>query len=196
MKSRNRALFVFSFVAAAALAAGGYFAWRHRVPMPERVEAHLKTWHDGPRRAAEVLIERYGPPDSIAPVLATWRGRTPWKWIAVHGDSPDSYLEHAVGYQAPPAAIDALAAFGHGIRFNPDNDELSARSGSETLNYLALNLADEIAAGKRSPLEASDVYVRTARRAASGKSSPYLESLRFEPYQPPPEPPSGLDIGY
>jgi len=55
---------------------------------------------------------------------------------------------YPLGY-ADPAAIDALAAFGHGIRFNPDNDELSARSGSETLNYLALNLAHEIAAGKR-----------------------------------------------
>lgn len=196
MKSDNRALYFVSAVAAAALAAGGYFAYRHRVAIPERVEAHLKTWHDGPRRAAELMIERYGPPDTIAPVLATWRGRTPWKWIAVHGDSPDSYLEHAVGYRVPPAAVDALIAFGHGIRFNPDNEEMSARSNSESLNYLALNLADEIAAGKRSPLEAGDFYVRTARSAAAGKSSPYLERLRFEPYQPPPEPASMMDFGY
>ncbi len=181
MKTRKRALYLASAAAAAAVAAGGYYALRPRVEVPERIEAHLNTWYDSPRREAERLIELYGPPDEVAPALATWRERGPFKRIAVHGDSPDTYLEHAVAYRAPPEAFEALSRFGHGVRFDPRNGELSARSNLDSLNYLALNLADEVVKGVRSPENADDFYVRTARFAVFGKSADYMARLRFEP---------------
>lgn len=189
MGTKKRALYLASAVAAAAVAAGGYYAFRPRVPVADRIEAHLRTWYDSPRREAERLIERYGPPDDIAPVLATWRGREPFKWIAVHGDSPDSYLEQAVGYQATPQAREALSRFGHGVRYSPEAEELSAKSNSEWLNFLALNLANEIATGRRTPDDAGKFFARTARLAQFGKAPAYIEKLMFEPYRPPLEDP-------
>ncbi|MCR4294158.1 MAG: hypothetical protein NUW21_01385 [Elusimicrobia bacterium] len=181
MKAKKPALYLASAVAAAAVAAGGYYALRPRVQVPDRIEAHLNTWYDSPRREAERLIELYGPPDDVAPALATWREREPFKRIAVHGDSPDTYLEHVIGYRAPPEALEALSRFGHGVRFNPENEELSARSNLDSLNYLALNLADEVVKGERTPEDADAFYVRTARFATFGKSAAYMERLRFEP---------------
>lgn len=185
MEPKKQALYVASAVAAAAIAAGSC-APRPGTQSPARIEAHLNTWYDSPRRAAETLIDRYGPPDEIAPALATWRERGLFKRIAVHGDSPDTYLEHTVGYRVPPAALEALNLFGHGVRFNAEDEELSARSNVDSLNFLALNLADEVVKGERSPEDADDFYLKAARLELSGKAAGYMQNLRFQPYRPRP----------
>jgi hypothetical protein len=56
---------------------------------------------------------------------------------------------------------------------------LSARSDSEQANTLALNLADEIARGKRDVESARLFMTETLRKAAAGKSSPYMDGLLF-----------------
>ena len=47
------------------------------------------------------------------------------------------------------------------------------------MNFLALNLADEIATGKRSVEEARDFYARVETLSRAGKSSAYTENLLF-----------------
>lgn len=184
MMTRIRMVYLGSALAALALAGGGYLAYRRHMAQPS-VQVHLRTWHDGPRRAAELLIERYGPPDEIGPGLAAWRDRWPWTRVAVHGTSPDSFLEHAVDYQASAPGAEAIAVFGHGVSYDAAAGRLSARSNSEALNILALNLADEVAYRKRDPLSARDFFVSTARLAAAGRSSTYLERLQFASWPAP-----------
>lgn len=192
METQRRKLdirIVYFFAALLALTVGGgvYYGRNYRAQAPQRVEAHIKSWFDRPRIITQVLMERYGPPNVLAPGVATWYEKGPWKRITVHGDSPDTFLEQTVGYWVPPDAAPALREFGHGLRFDAAKEELSATSGDEALNYLALNLANEIASAKRSAAEAGDIYERTAKLAASGKSSPYLDGLLFTPYRPVPQ---------
>ena len=196
MGTKKRELYFVAAVLAVTLVGGGYYAGRHRAAKLERAQAHMGTWLESPRAMAKVMMERYGPPDTLAPEVAIWYGRSPWKRIAVHGDAPLGYLEQTVGYQVPAAAAAPLRRFDHGLRFSLDDKELSATSNSEALNILSLNLADELVAGKRAPEETGEFYVRTARLAAAGKSSPYLEKLRFEPYSPLPARPWDREIGY
>jgi hypothetical protein len=47
------------------------------------------------------------------------------------------------------------------------------------MNFLALNLVDEIATGARSVEDARDFYSKTARLSKAGKSSAYMEGLLF-----------------
>lgn len=196
-KEENQ-LSVYFIVAAIAIVVAGsaYLGYRHRVEAPKRLEAHTRTWFDSPRVMAQVLMDRYGPPSVLSPGVATWYEREPWKRITVHGDSPDKYLEQSVGYQARPAAVAALREFGQGVRVDLILEEMSARSNAEGLNYLALNLANDVASGKRSPKEARDFYRRTVKLAASGKSSPYLERLLFEPYRYVPQERMPNLVGY
>lgn len=196
MNAKRRELYAVTGVLAATLALGGYFAYRNRPPSPERLAAHSETWLEGPRAALRLMTERYGPPDALRPGVAVWHERGPWKRIVVHGEEYFDYLEQAVGYRVPARAAEPLTEFDHGLRFDRINDELSARSSDESLNFLALNLADEVASAKRGARDAGDFYVRTARLAAAGKSSPYLERLRFEPYRPAPQEPWNREIGY
>lgn len=196
MESNRRQSYFIAAVLAAMLAGGGYVAYRQRPVSPQAVGAHIAIWPSGPRMTAELMMERYGPPDAIAPGSATWYERGPWKRIVVKGDSPDKYLEQAVSYRIPYMAILPLFEFGHGVRADTANNELSVSSDDETLNHLALNLADDIASGKRTAREAQKVYAETARFAAAGKSSPYTEALRFAPHRAMPEDAWRRVIGY
>ncbi|MDD5303928.1 MAG: hypothetical protein PHS14_12580 [Elusimicrobia bacterium] len=168
---------------AAAVAGGAYFGYRQQVQTRRDVQASIRTWYEGPRLTAELMMERYVVPDEFTPVDANWYGRGSWKRISIQGDTPYQYLEQAVGYRARPEEAARLIDFDHGVRYDAPNEELSASSNHESLNYLALNLADEVAAGKRSSRKARDFYASTARLSASGKSSPYLQGLLFNPYR-------------
>lgn len=196
-KEENQRVVYFIAAALAVVVAGGaYLGYRHRVQAPQRLEAAARTWFDSPRVMSQVLMERYGPPSVITPQAAIWYERPPWKRISVHGGSPDKYLEHTVGYQARPAAAALLREFGQDIRIDLLNEEMSARSNAEALNILALNVAHEVASGKRSPKEARNFYSATVKLAAAGKSSPYLDYLRFEPYRFVPQERMPSLIGY
>lgn len=184
MRNKRKELYFVAVLLAAVVAGGAYLAVRHRAPTSERATAHVATFHEGPRVAARSMIDRYGPPNALSPDAATWYDRGPWKRITVHGDAPLNYLEQVVAYRVPEDAAAALLELDHGLRFDLANDELSATSNSESLNFLALNLAHEVSSARRSPAEAKDLYTRTARLAAAGKSSPLLEKLQFEPYRP------------
>lgn len=196
MRSERRELYFVATILAATLAAGGYFAWMHRAPSPERVAAHTAAWLDGPRATAKMMMERYGSPNALGEGTATWYERGPWKRITIRGGEHFDYLEQTVGYFVPVDAVEPLKAFGHGLRFDRIDDELTATSNSEALNILALNMADDVASARRAPAEASELYVRTARLAAAGKSSPSLDRLQFEPYRPATELPWNREIAY
>lgn len=196
MEPRRTDLIFVAAVLAATLAGGGYLAYRNRAPSAERVAEHVAPWLAAPRQTLKLMIERYGMPDDLGSGTATWRERGPWKRITIHGHEHLSYLEQAVGYHVPAEAAQALDDFDHGLRFDREKEELSATSNSEALNHLALNLADEICGAERTAAEAGRFYVRTARLAAAGKSSPYLEKLLFDPYRRIPEIPWDREIAY
>jgi len=183
-RAENRRLTAFVSVVLTALIAGGAtIGYRHYIQAPRRLEAHTRAWFERPRVMSQVLMDRYGPPSVLEPKAASWYSREPYKRITVHGDSPENYLEQAVGYQAEPEAVERVRAFGQGVRLDLISEELTVRSNSEPMNLLALNLANEVAKGGRSPEEAKSLYARTVKLAAAGKSSPYTEKLLFEPYR-------------
>lgn len=179
-------------LAAAALGAGllGCQTPSPRKPEARRqlVDAVVENWSSVSRLNAAGLIERYGPPDRIESYRLVWSGKGPWKTLAVWDVAPyyDSQagpddLEGTVAYTVPASRRGALADFGKGLSVSRDGRELSARSSSEELNFLALNLADEIARGLKSPAAARDAYEAALRLRAAGKSSPYLGGLLFQP---------------
>jgi hypothetical protein len=133
------------------------------------------------------LIDEYGPPDGVALAGLGWKGRGRWKrivvcdanedYVADYGSADD--LEQTVAYRLPKGSRAALAAFSGSVQASPDGTELSARSNSEGLNYLALNLADQVVRGVRDPRAARRFYRRTVHLAAAGKTSRYMQRILF-----------------
>lgn len=147
-------------------------------------ESIIAVWSPSSRIMAAGLIEAYGPPDAVAAGALGWRDKGGWKRIVLW-DSDESPraggLEQTVAYWVQEDERGTLETLSGGVRVSRDGSEMSARSDSEGLNRLALNLADEVRRGVRDPEGARRFYERTAALAAAGKSSRYMQRILFAP---------------
>ncbi len=190
----SKTAYFFAAALAIIVAGGAYYGYNLRAHARAEVKSHITTWFEGPRLMTELMMERYGPPDDLTAAVATWYERGGWKRITVRGEAHESYLEQTVGYRPRPEAIASLRAFDHGVRLDPAREELTAASNQESLNFLALNVANEVASGKRTARDAQEFFLKTAKLGSSGRSSPYLEKLQFEPYLRAPQ--RSREIGF
>jgi hypothetical protein len=180
---------------AAFLAAAGFIAGCRSAPVlpseeerREAAQAVIGNWSDFCRLSASVLIDKYGTPDEIDASRLVWRDRNLVKSIAVW-DVPSQFeagggagnVETTVSYAVPRSREGALAAFSAGVRVSRDAAELSARSTSDAVNFLSLNLADAVIQGRKTPEQARDSFDRAIELSAAGKSSPLMQGLMFLP---------------
>src|SRR5262249_36521961 len=116
-----------------------------------------------------------------------WIANGPWQktvvyktaWLHYVGKRDTDYLEQTAADRIPSGKIADLKRFDRRIEVDPVHGLLTARSESEALNFLTLNLAEEIARGRRSVEDAREAYARIERLSKSGKSSAYAEGLLF-----------------
>lgn len=171
-----------ALAALAVIAALGalFFQRSSREPGPT---AQLADWDEMSRSLALLMIERYGEPEQMTSQSLVWREKTPWKRIIVHNDLSNLPLEQVVSYFVPGHKLEAVRSLGNGIGVDVWNNELSAQNEMESMNFLALNLADDIVRDYRTTEEASTFLQTTAQLAASGKSSLYMEGLLFSQWK-------------
>lgn len=143
------------------------------------------SWPEGARRLAEAAVGEYGEPDAAVPDRLTWGARRPWTRIEVFRDAVSSErparLLEAVPYAVPTRRWRVLNAFDRGVTYDPVRVELVARTDSEATNLLALNLADEVVQGRRTPADAERFFDETSRLLAAGGASSYAARLMFLP---------------
>jgi hypothetical protein len=148
-----------------------------------KAEAAVGTWTPSSALQARVLLEEYGYPDEVRDDRLAWLGRGPWDridvWNAPVGATDIPVVQQTIGYPLTDESIARLREFDARLICDPATGRLSARSDSEDKNFLLLNLADDIANGRKSVLEARDSYKDILDKSYSGKSSPYLKGLLF-----------------
>jgi hypothetical protein len=135
-----------------------------------------------------LMVDKYGPPDRIEIGRVVWLHKGPWKRIAVWDDMDldevstfkDRNLEQTIAYVVPAGRRRDLEDFDARIKVSEDGAELSSRSYSEERNFLALNLADEVIRGAKTPEQAREFHAATLTLADAGKSSPYMKGLIFQ----------------
>jgi hypothetical protein len=189
-----RMMISFALVAAAAQSAAGFWDWaQSRRDQTASVTPDLSLsaateisgWPAKARALATALIQEHGAPDEISAAQLTWHNRSPWNMIAVFRDAesaerPNNLLQ-SVAYEVSPRRWRTLSAFDRFVAYEPVRRELTARSDGEATNILALNLADEVIQGRRTPADAAAFYDRTVELSYAGKSSPYMRKLMFSP---------------
>lgn len=184
-----------SFVAIAVFASGNVFAQSDlptdsalsSVPTSGTPEASIQDWPKAVQTQARILIERYGEPSKFDNKELVWYNNGPWKTTILHREgfthsatgADRDHLEQVIAYAVPADKVPELRSFDKRIEAKPVAGTLSSRADSESMNYLALNLADEIVTGKRTALGARGFYTKVKLLETSGKSSPYLDGLRF-----------------
>jgi hypothetical protein len=148
--------------------------------------ALVGRWSQPSADAARRLMDQYGAPDDATPNKLTWNAKGPWRRIVVW-NRPQVYrtprdfdlLVQTIRYPVTREQAAELVAFSPALVVNVDRGELSSRASREELNYLNLNLADEVVQGRKTIDEAQVAYRRVMDLSAAGKSSPYMSGLHF-----------------
>lgn len=146
-------------------------------------------WPEDAREAAQLVLDKYGEADEATASVLIWNQAGPWKRLiayrettphefpAPHKDSVESFLEHTV----PTDKISDIAAFDGSVVVNRTRGELSARCHDEEANFLALNLAQDVATGAKDVQAARDYYAHEFLAYRRKDPTPYMQGLRFEP---------------
>jgi hypothetical protein len=152
------------------------------------VEGLLADWPEVSRKAGEATIQRYGRPTGATPTLLEWENAGPWKSIILSREPIDhqfpmahqDVLEQVINYRVPPDKFDELAKYDGSVIVERTKGTMSARCDKEEMNYLALNLANDIVTGKRSVEDARAFYAKTAKAFKGGEKHPYTQRLQFK----------------
>jgi hypothetical protein len=165
-------------------------AWNRRTNALDMIGG----WQDKSRLAAGALIEKYGPPDELRSTRIVWYNRSPWKKIVVR-DVPAPYagaaatelgvVEETVEYTLRPDQAELLKAFGSTLSWDAKAGELTAKSDSEAVNFLRVNLADEVANRRITVEQARDAYARLMALEEAGKTTGYTSEFRFRTLKTP-----------
>ncbi|HXT01780.1 MAG TPA: hypothetical protein VN915_13985 [Elusimicrobiota bacterium] len=146
----------------------------------------VNRWSEPSAVAGRELLDEYGTPDDVTPRRLTWNHRGVWKRTEVWNRKPVylspvdlAVMKQTVDYPLTYPQAGELLAFSDSIEVDLDKGELSSRSSREDINYLTMNLADEIIRGDKTVAQAQMEFMRQLRLAASGKVTPYMTGLLF-----------------
>ena len=155
-----------------------------------QAEQVIASWKTAPKEAAEKMIKKYGQPAEVTDMRLIWHDNGPWKVTEVMNKEIDhdfpiphkDAMHQAVGYRIDPERADEILAFDGSIILNRTAGLIGAICDKEPANFLAVNLAHEVATGKRSVEEARKQYAESiAMMMKENKMDKYLSGLVFEP---------------
>ncbi|MGH7636917.1 MAG: hypothetical protein ACREOK_04635 [Gemmatimonadaceae bacterium] len=133
------------------------------------------------------MIDKYGQPNEQTATRLVWHATGPWKrTILYKNEVPHDFpkphtdlLEQFIDYRVPADKYDELAAYDGSVIVERTKGEMSARCDKEAMNFLALNLADEIVRGVRTVQQARAEYAKQAMAFMNNQSAPHTTGLHF-----------------
>lgn len=162
-----------------------------------QMERMMTNWHPASREAVQYMTNKYGAPAEVTATMAMWNQTGPWKRTIVYAQEvphhfpmphPD-VMEQFIDYRMPVSMFDDIAMYDGSVIVERTKGEMSARCDKEGANFLAVNLAHEIAIGKRGVEDARQMYGQQIKMMKAGQMTQYTSGLIFTP------PPSGNDPG-
>jgi hypothetical protein len=152
-------------------------------------QKHLAGWPEATRKLGAQLMTKYGAPTEITPRQVTWIRSGQWARTTLYKEgaahnfaSPHrNVLEQAVLYKVPIDKLVPLAQFNRSLVVDLARGELVASSDSEEINFLAVNVADEVVKGQRTAEEARIYFAQLVRAKMIKEPERELQTLTFAP---------------
>jgi hypothetical protein len=148
----------------------------------------LKNWPAASQAAIKEMIKKYGLPDEVTEHSLVWYNNGPWKYTKVF-DSENKHLfpidhtdviEQAIDYKVPLNKFNDLALYDGSITIKRTDGELSVRCDREAVNFLTINLVNNVAIGKMTVGEAKTFHANVVKDfILNGRESPYMQSFQF-----------------
>ncbi len=154
-----------------------------------QVEEMTSGWPESSRMAIKHMTDTYGAPATVGAGMAIWGETGPWKRTVVYDkevphhfpmEHPD-VMQQWINYQAPVDQYDDLARYDGSVVMERTSGEMSARCDKEPANFLAVNLAHEVATGKRTVEDARMEYGKQIQGLMAGTKSEYTSGVMFSP---------------
>ena len=150
-------------------------------------ESVIQTWKPMPKQVAQKLIGKYGKPDEVTSQRLIWHGKGPWKRTElvneeVSHDFPMPHkdmLKQVINYRIDADDADELLEYDGSVILERTKGEIAARCDKEEANFLAINLANDIATGRRSVDDARRYYAESIMALMKGKPNEYVQGFRF-----------------
>lgn len=158
-----------------------------RMPAMRTWSDQIASWPEASKRAAREMGNKYGAPHEVTETQLVWYEHGPWKrailsregtphdWPQPHID----VLEQVIDFRVDASKADEIARFDGGVTVDRAKGELSASCGGEAGNFLAINLARDIAIGKRRVEDARSFYEQAVAQAAVGEDPEQMQGLMF-----------------
>lgn len=154
-----------------------------------QMDKKMMSWPKASREAVMFMMQKYGPPMEMTPSMAMWGKTGPWKRTVVYSyevqhDFPGPHtdvMQQWIDYRLNPEDVDNITAYDGSVVVERTNGEISARCDKEAANFLAINLANEIAMKKRNKESARMKYGEEIKKMKAGQMTPYTSGLMFTP---------------
>jgi hypothetical protein len=168
---------------------------------PNMNMGQLKSWPMASQMAAKDMMDKYGKPDEMTSAMLVWNHKGPWaKTVVFKKEYPHNFpmphtdlLQQWVSYKVPTEMLDELAMYDGSVVVERTTGMISARCDKEGANFLALNLAHDIATGKRSVEEAREMYGKEVMKMKAGQMTEYTKGLMFSANMNAADPDMALD---
>jgi hypothetical protein len=153
----------------------------------ESVKKHVENWKDTPKDAANKMIDKYGIPEEVTDHRLVWHNKGDFARTMVTNEEIDhdfpmphkDCLLQSVNYEIPVEKFSDIAEYDGSVITERTKGTMAARCDKEPMNYLALNLAHDVAQGKRSVEDARSFYAETAVAFMKGEKPEYTQKLVF-----------------
>ncbi len=154
----------------------------------QKAKQVIANWPANPKKVAQEVMKKYGEPNESTPTMLVWHNNGPWKRTIIHvKEAPHKFpkthtdmLQQFIDYRVPPAKFDEVAMYDGSVVAERTVGELSARCDKEEMNFLALNLANDVAMGKKTVQQARDYYTKAVMNFMKGKMDPYVQKFQFK----------------
>ncbi len=148
----------------------------------------IANWPEVSKMVAQTMIDKYGQPHGVTPDMLVWNNNGPWKRTIVSKDTvlhnfpaphPD-LLEQFINYKVSADKYDDMAAYDGSVILERTKGEMSARCDKEGANFLAINLANDVATGKKSTEQARAYYTQAIKTfTETGQMDTYMKGFVF-----------------
>ena len=154
-----------------------------------KMDKMMSGWPKASKDAAMFMTKKYGAPMHMNAHMAMWGQTGQWKRTVVYNyevqhDFPMPHtdvMQQFIDYKVPLDKYDDLAMYDGSVVVERTNGEISARCDKEAANFLAINLAHEIATGARTPEDGRRMYAEQIMAKMAMKPAPYTDKLMWTP---------------
>ena len=153
------------------------------------VDQVIAKWKATPQEVARKTIAKYGQPQEVTANRLIWHNNGPWKYTELVNEeiAHDFPMQHkdmlyqAISYKIDPAKADELLQYDGSVILERTKGEIAARCDKEEANFLAINLANDVATGRKSVDDARMFYAQSMMAMMKeNKKHEYLQGFQFQ----------------